>query len=168
GLNLRPHPCEGCALPLSYAPTPSLAPPFRKAPGAAQRRSLLNARDPVQRLDAPTQAAQNQRATESLRPLPARNLGWVDSLICIGSPVRGLRPVEALRFEQEKVPKPTSRTSSPRFSADVIASYTPSTALDASPRLMPVVSATWPISSCLFISPNPCLRENRDSRLSSI
>jgi hypothetical protein len=21
GLNLRPHPCEGCALPLSYAPT---------------------------------------------------------------------------------------------------------------------------------------------------
>ena len=23
GLNLRPHPCEGCALPLSYAPAPS-------------------------------------------------------------------------------------------------------------------------------------------------
>ncbi len=22
GLNLRPHPCEGCALPLSYAPAP--------------------------------------------------------------------------------------------------------------------------------------------------
>ena len=22
GLNLRPHPCEGCALPLSYAPMP--------------------------------------------------------------------------------------------------------------------------------------------------
>ena len=23
GLNLRPHPCEGCALPLSYAPAPN-------------------------------------------------------------------------------------------------------------------------------------------------
>src|SRR3546814_4588833 len=23
GLNLRPHPCEGCALPLSYAPVPN-------------------------------------------------------------------------------------------------------------------------------------------------
>ena len=23
GLNLRPHPCEGCALPLSYAPASS-------------------------------------------------------------------------------------------------------------------------------------------------
>src|SRR3954453_7406966 len=98
-----------------------------------------------------------QRPTESLSTLPALNLGWVDSLICIGSPVRGFRPVEALRFEQEKVPKPTSRTSSPRFSAPVIVSNTLSTAREASPRLSPVVSATAPISSCLFIDSGPLL-----------
>ena len=33
GLNLRPHPCEGCALPLSYAPAPKSegAPLVRRA-----------------------------------------------------------------------------------------------------------------------------------------
>src|SRR5688500_11181056 len=102
---------------------------------------------------------QYQRLTESLRPLPALNFGWVDSLICIGSPVRGLRPVEALRFEQENVPKPTRRTSSPRFRAEVIVSNTPSTALPASFLPRPVVSATAAISSCLFIGPEPPVLE---------
>src|SRR3546814_13432145 len=60
--------------------------------------------------------------TASFRPLPALNLGWVDALIVIGSPVRGLRPVDALRFETEKVPKPTRRTSSPFLSAPEIES----------------------------------------------
>src|SRR5205085_6089683 len=31
GLNLRPHPCEGCALPLSYAPTPERKRPITAA-----------------------------------------------------------------------------------------------------------------------------------------
>src|SRR3954454_5598171 len=93
--------------------------------------------------------------TESLRTLPALNLGWVDSLICIGSPVRGLRAVEAFRREQEKVAQPTSRTSSPRLSALLIVSNTDSTARIASPRLRPVSPETWPISSCLFICPEP-------------
>ena len=31
GLNLRPHPCEGCALPLSYAPA------VRGLPGPRRR-----------------------------------------------------------------------------------------------------------------------------------
>src|SRR5688500_17206446 len=97
----------------------------------------------------------SQRPTESFSTLPALNLGWVDSLICIGSPVRGLRPVEALRFEQEKVPKPTRRTSSPRFKALVIASNTPSTARLASLLPSPVVSATVAISSCLLMSLEP-------------
>src|SRR5690606_20935199 len=51
--------------------------------------------------------------TESLRPLPALNLGWLEALMVIGAPVRGLRPVEAFRRATENVPKPTSRTSSP-------------------------------------------------------
>ena len=32
GLNLRPHPCEGCALPLSYAPAVGPYGPDRGAP----------------------------------------------------------------------------------------------------------------------------------------
>ncbi len=32
GLNLRPHPCEGCALPLSYAPVLMACGPDRGAP----------------------------------------------------------------------------------------------------------------------------------------
>src|SRR3546814_7259570 len=75
--------------------------------------------------------------TASFRPLPALNLGWVDALIVIGSPVRGLRPVDALRFETEKVPKPTRRTSSPFLSAPEIESNTASTALLASPLPRP-------------------------------
>src|SRR3569623_761681 len=69
--------------------------------------------------------------------------------------MRGLRPVEALRREQEKVPKPTSRTSSPFLRAPVMVSKTLSTARPASPLLRPVVSATAPISSCLFMLPEP-------------
>ena len=35
GLNLRPHPCEGCALPLSYAPALRVAgKPVRHGTGA--------------------------------------------------------------------------------------------------------------------------------------
>src|SRR3546814_2741721 len=78
--------------------------------------------------------------TASFRPLPALNLGWVDALIVIGSPVRGLRPVDALRFETEKVPKPTRRTSSPFLSAPEIETNTASTALLASPLPRPDAS----------------------------
>src|SRR3954452_14352904 len=91
--------------------------------------------------------------TASLRTLPGRNFGCELALICIGSPVRGLRPVEALRRVTEKLPNPTSRTSSPRFRVDVITSSMVSTARMASLRLSPARSATWPISSCLFIGP---------------
>ena len=95
--------------------------------------------------------------TESLSPFPALNLGWLEALIDIGSPVRGLRPVEALRLATEKVPKPTSRTSSPFFKAFEIDSNTLSTALEAWVLESPLASATAPIRSFLFIvleSPN--------------
>jgi len=86
------------------------------------------------------------------------NFGWLEALMVIGSPVRGLRPVEALRLATEKVPKPTRRTSSPLASAAVIVSNTPSTALVASLRESPLASATAPISSFLFIVKEPPLR----------
>ena len=49
--------------------------------------------------------------------MPGRNFGCDVALICIGSPVRGLRPVDALRRVTEKLPNPTRRTSSPFLSA---------------------------------------------------
>src|SRR6185503_16446219 len=104
--------------------------PLRKMAASAAAGVLSR---PVRACPASEKPPQPLAPTESLRTLPALNLGWVDSLICIGSPVRGLRPVEALRLEQEKVPKPTRRTSSPFFRALVIASNTPSTARVASP-----------------------------------
>jgi nucleoid DNA-binding protein len=57
-----------------------------------------------------------------LSTLPGRNFGCELALIWIGSPVRGLRPVDALRRVTEKLPKPTNRTSSPRFKVEVITS----------------------------------------------
>src|SRR3546814_19086658 len=108
----------------------------------------------MKRTGAPRGAAGPQidyRLTESLRPLPALNFGWVDALICIGSPVRGLRPVEALRCEQEKVPTPTRRTSPPFSSPPLLASQTPSTALPASPLLTPAVSPTSPLTPRFFM-----------------
>src|SRR3546814_18251080 len=73
----------------------------------------------------------------------------------MGSPVRGLRPVDALRLATEKVPKPTSRTSSPPDRALVMASNTPSTAPDASFFESPLEAATALIRSFLFILKPP-------------
>ena len=39
GLNLRPHPCEGCALPLSYAPMPADEAPLSERADCLSRRS---------------------------------------------------------------------------------------------------------------------------------
>src|SRR3546814_3279454 len=73
----------------------------------------------------------------------------------IVSPVRGLRPVDALRLLTENVPKPTRRTSPPFFSDEVIASKTASTALLASPLVRPLESAPVAIRSCLFMPKEP-------------
>ena len=64
-------------------------------------------------------------------------MGCDVALICIGSPVRGLRPVDAFRRVTEKLPKPTSLTSSPRFKVEVMTSNIVSTARLASLRDRP-------------------------------
>src|SRR5690606_16799872 len=120
----------------------------RRAASVAGAAFPIAIRPPVRRPGASTR----YQFTESLRPLPALNLGCVDALIVIGSPVRGLRPVEALRLATENVPNPTRRTSSPFDSAVVMVSNTPSTAFVASLRESPLASATAPISSFLFMS----------------
>jgi hypothetical protein len=55
--------------------------------------------------------------TTSLKPCPARNRGTLVAFIFTGSPLRGLRAVRALRSCRSKVPKPTSATRSPFFTA---------------------------------------------------
>ena len=124
GLNLRPHPCEGCALPLSYAPTP-------------RQRKARAYRGAMRLSSAAVQDGCIELLTASLSPLPARNLGWAIALICIGSPVRGLRPVEALRREQREI----AETDQPHLVAALQGaadhSNIVSTARDASLRLRP-------------------------------
>src|SRR5690606_37120535 len=144
----------------STSPTqrPSRSTPWRH--GASERAGRGQAKGPPRRSAggpfttlATTRAASlPSQLTASFNPLPALNFGWVDALIVIGWPVRGLRPVEALRLATEKVPKPTRRTSSPFDSAPVMVSKTPSTALVASLRERPLVSTTAPINSFLFMS----------------
>ena len=87
---------------------------------------------------------------ESLRLLPILKRTVVEAGICISSPVRGLRPVPALRSAATKAPKPARRTSSLRPSAPVMAEKTASTASPALTRVRPVVSATAAIRSFLF------------------
>ena len=80
------------------------------------------------------------------------NFGCLDAGILIFSPVRGFRPSVARRFEIEKVPNPTSRTSSPPFRDAVMASKTQSTAFVVSAFDKPAVPATFAIRSFLFTS----------------
>jgi len=93
--------------------------------------------------------------SESRNPLPGLNLACFDAAILIFSPVRGFRPSDAAREATEKVPKPTSRTSSPPFNAAAIASKTASTALLASVFLSSVLPATASTSSFLFTGDPP-------------
>src|SRR5512144_2975177 len=87
----------------------------------------------------------------SLSALPALNLGWREAATVTGSPVRGLRACFAALVATVNVPKPVSRTSSPRFSASVIAASRLSTAFSASPLRKPVLLTTVATNSLLFI-----------------
>src|SRR5690606_15394062 len=121
-------------------------------PGSGKKKGRPAKRSGPSSAPSPAGARESRdQLQESLRPLPALNFGCVEALMVIGAPVRGLRPVEALRLVTEKVPNPTSRTSSPFDNALVIVSNTPSTALVASLRESPLASATAPISSFLFM-----------------
>src|ERR1700734_2064587 len=101
--------------------------------------------------------------TESFRPLPALKRTVVDSGIAISSPVRGLRPVLALRTAAAKVPKPTSRTSSLFFNAPLIAPNMASTTSPALARERSVPSATCATRSILFTA-IPLNVENHESK----
>ena len=55
--------------------------------------------------------------TASFSALPALNAGFIDAATLIVSPVRGLRPSRAARLRTWNVPKPTTVTVSPFFTA---------------------------------------------------
>src|SRR6185437_15638477 len=93
--------------------------------------------------------------TASFRPFPALNFGCFDAAILIFSPVRGLRPSEAARFDTVKVPNPTRRTSSPFLRDEAIESKTASTAFVASDFFKFAADATASTSSFLFTSQPP-------------
>jgi hypothetical protein len=103
----------------------------------------------------PVSTGGRRQFSESRSPLPGLNLACFDAAILIFSPVRGFRPSEAAREDTGNVPKPTSRTSSPPFSASAIASNTASTALLASVFLSSVLPATESTSSFLFTGSPP-------------
>src|SRR6516164_6309260 len=131
--NPRPPRCKRDALPAELIARPRRHPARRAPSGRAGRRQF----------------------NESRNPLPGLNLACFDAAILIFSPVRGFRPSEAAREATEKVPKPTSRTSAPPFSASAIASNTASTALLASVFLSSVLPATASTSSFLFTGSPP-------------
>jgi hypothetical protein len=95
--------------------------------------------------------ARGNQFRASLRALPALNLGWREAATVTGSPVRGLRACPAARVATVNVPKPVSRTSSPRFSASVIAVSRLSTACSASLLRNPPLLATVATNSLLFM-----------------
>src|SRR5512144_2053686 len=98
----------------------------------------------------PDQCADQFRA--SLSALPALNLGWREAATVTGSPVRGLRACPAARVATANVPKPVSRTSSPRLSASAIAVSRLSTAFSASSLRNPPLLATMATNSLLFMA----------------
>src|SRR5262249_6847532 len=102
--------------------------------------------------------------TASFKPLPALKRTVVEAGIVISSPVRGLRPVPALRSAVWKVPKPTNRTSSFFFRAPSIAPNTASTTSDALVRGRSVWSATAAMRSILFTGSFPLDRVMQKNR----
>src|SRR5450631_4129295 len=86
-----------------------------------------------------------------LSSTPGVNLATFRAAILMTPPVRGLRPLRALRWETENVPKPTSVTRSPFLSASVTASIRVSMAAAALVLVMPVEAAIFSTRSPLFM-----------------
>src|SRR5690348_2882938 len=112
----------------------------------------------------PPKARANQFSA-SLSALPALNAGTLDALILMFSPVRGLRPVRAERLRTTNVPKPTSDTSSPFFSAFLMISVVASSARPASALERLALSEMALINSALFME-TPSLDGERPAKCS--
>lgn len=89
----------------------------------------------------PIEPIELNQLTESLRALPALNLGVLAAGISIFAPVWGFFPIRAARSPTLKVPNPTKATFSPVFRASVTASVNALRAFSASVLLSPDFSA---------------------------
>src|SRR5680860_623128 len=88
--------------------------------------------------------------TADLKPAPAVNFTPFDAAIWTGSPVRGLRPIRALRSVRDQATKPGSVTLSPLATALWTVSINASTAFCAAALLRSAAPATLSTSSDLF------------------
>ena len=93
--------------------------------------------------------------TTPLNSAPGRNFGSFVALIFTASPVRGLRPIRALRAVDSNTPKPATATLSPFATAFFVSSRNASTMSVTSFLLWPRRSATLSIKSALFTSGTP-------------
>ena len=93
--------------------------------------------------------------TTPLNSAPGRNFGSLVALIFTASPVRGLRPIRALRAVDSNTPKPATATLLPFATAFFVSSRKASTMSVTSFLLWPRRSATLSIRSALFTSGNP-------------
>src|ERR687896_43907 len=87
----------------------------------------------------------------SFNALPGLNHGTLEALMLIVSPVRGLRPLRALRSRTINVPNPTIEIWSPSFKAAATALIIASTARAADALDKSAAFATASVSSDLFI-----------------
>ena len=92
--------------------------------------------------------------TAALSSLPAENLGMRAAGIFNASPVRGLRPIRAFRFEMVNVPKFTNVTRCP-FREVVTAPVKASSATVAATLVIPALVAIFAINSSLVIGSLP-------------
>jgi len=86
-----------------------------------------------------------------LNALPGLKAGALEAGISMVAPVAGFLPVRAARSFTSKVPKPTSCTLSPDFSAVCSVSTNAFRAVSQSFLVRPLASAMAVISSVLFI-----------------
>src|SRR3984957_11606830 len=82
---------------------------------------------------------------------PGLKRAFLDAAILISLPVAGLRPFPAARSRTEKVPNPTSRTSSPFLKVPMTPSSTASSAAAAETLVNTASAAIWSTSPSLFI-----------------
>src|SRR4029079_12790974 len=89
--------------------------------------------------------------------LPAVNFGTVAAGIVTFSPgVRGVTPWRSARWDVLNLPKPVNATSPPLFSVSVMVSRNASTALPASRRESPALSAIRSTNSCFVTTSSSC------------
>ena len=93
--------------------------------------------------------------TTPLNSAPGRNLGSLVALIFTASPVRGLRPMRALRALDSKTPKPLTATLLPLATAFLVSCRKASTMSVTSFLLWPRRFDTLSIRSALFTSCTP-------------